>query len=89
MKICVIGRSLQLGVFRLGLLENWDIWVGIFPEGQKILIRSARFDIIVRQRICAAKSQMRQRAGYEIHDHPRVIENLLKLGGGGRTLTRR
>jgi hypothetical protein len=43
------NRSLQLSVFRLGLLENRDIGVGVFPEGEKILVRSLRLGLISRQ----------------------------------------
>ena len=36
----VLGKrgSLQLGVFRLGLLEDWDVGIGIFPEREEILV---------------------------------------------------
>ena len=35
-----IRRSLQLGVFRLGLLEHRNVGVGVFPEGEEILVGS-------------------------------------------------
>jgi hypothetical protein len=35
-------RSLQLSVFRLGLLENWDVGVGVFPEGEEVLVSLPR-----------------------------------------------
>ena len=38
------SRSLQLGVFRLGLLENRDVGVGILPYGQEILIGTPGLD---------------------------------------------
>ena len=31
------GKSLQLGVFGLGLLEDGDAGVGVFPKGEEIL----------------------------------------------------
>jgi hypothetical protein len=31
----------ELGVFGLGLLEDGDVGVGIFPEGEEILIGGA------------------------------------------------
>ncbi len=34
---------LQLGVLRLGLLQNEDVGVGVFPERKKILIRGVGF----------------------------------------------
>src|SRR5215469_13707506 len=33
----VIGHSIQLGVFRLGFSEDWDVTIGIFPDGEKLL----------------------------------------------------
>ena len=30
--------SLQLGIFRLGLLQNGNVGVGFFPEREKILL---------------------------------------------------
>ena len=36
-------RLLQLRVLGLGLLQNGDVGVGIFPESEEILIRSSRF----------------------------------------------
>jgi hypothetical protein len=30
-------QLLQLRVFRFGLLEDGDVWVGVFPEGKEIL----------------------------------------------------
>jgi len=32
-------RLLQLRVFRLGLLQNGDVGVGVFPECEEVLIR--------------------------------------------------
>jgi hypothetical protein len=45
----VIRRSLQLGVFRLGLLEDRDIGVGVLPEGEEILVGSLCLGLISRQ----------------------------------------
>ena len=33
-------NSRQPGVIRLGLLENGDVGVGVFPEGEEILVGS-------------------------------------------------
>src|SRR5208283_6337 len=42
-----IDRSLlQLGVFGLRLLKEWNAWVSVFPECEKVLIRSFRFVFI-------------------------------------------
>jgi len=38
LRLPVIRRSLQLGEFRLGLLEDRNVGVGVFPEGEEILV---------------------------------------------------
>ena len=34
---------LQLRVLRLGLLQDGDVGVGVFPEGEEILVGGTRF----------------------------------------------
>jgi hypothetical protein len=36
-------RLLQLRVLRLGFLQDRDVGVGVFPEGEEILVSGARF----------------------------------------------
>jgi hypothetical protein len=43
------GRLLDPGVFRLGLLEDWDVGVGIFPKAKEILVGSLCPELISRQ----------------------------------------
>jgi len=38
-----VDDLLQLRVLRLGFLEDWDVGVGVFPEGDEILVLSAGF----------------------------------------------
>src|SRR5262245_53765958 len=42
---CACG-SMQLGVFRLRLLENRDVGIGVLPEREEILVRSFRLGLI-------------------------------------------
>src|SRR5215472_17782450 len=37
------GESSQLRVLRFGLLQDGDVRVGVFPESEEVLIRSACF----------------------------------------------
>jgi hypothetical protein len=48
------GGSLQLRVFRFGLLEDWNIGIGIFPRGEKILVGNAGFGVVTLGGIGAA-----------------------------------
>ena len=43
------GRSLKLGVFGLGFVENRDVSVGVLPESEEILVRRFRFGLFSRQ----------------------------------------
>jgi hypothetical protein len=42
---------IQLRVLRLGLLQDGNVWIGVFPERKKVLIGSLRLGLISRQRI--------------------------------------
>ena len=44
-------QLLQLHVLRLGLLQDGDVGVGVFPEGEEILIGSFRFGRIALEHI--------------------------------------
>ncbi len=78
----VIRRSLQPGVFRLGLLEDRDAGVGVFPEREEILVGSLCLVLISRQSERSAELQVRQCAdGIADHDPP-VSENFLEFPGG-------
>ncbi len=61
MLVCGPIYSLQLRVLRLGLLQDGDVGVGIFPEGKKILIGGAGFGRIPLKRVGASKAELRQR----------------------------
>ena len=55
-----IGHSIQLGVFRRGFPEDWDVTIGIFPDGEKLLISSRCLDLISRQSERSAQFQVRK-----------------------------
>jgi len=53
-----LGLS-QLRVFRLGSDENRNVRVGVFPEREEILIRSAGLGDVALQSIGTSKLEMR------------------------------
>ncbi len=53
-------RSLQLRVFRLGLLEDRDVGVGVFPEGKEIPVGCLGLGRISRQSQRATEFQVRE-----------------------------
>jgi len=47
-------RLLQLGVFGFGLLQDGDVGVGVFPEGQEVLVGITCLFCVARQGISSA-----------------------------------
>ena len=52
---------LQLRVLRFGLLQDGDVGVGIFPEGEEVLVGHFRFGGIARKHICSSQLKVCQR----------------------------
>ena len=77
-----LPRSLELREFRLGLFEDRDVRVGIFPESEELLISKLCLGAYPRQSERPAKFQPCERTDGLTPDDAGVIENLLKLGGG-------
>jgi hypothetical protein len=46
-----VTNSLQLGVLRLGLLQDGDVGVGVFPEREEILVLTLRPGSVARHRV--------------------------------------
>jgi len=81
-----VFRSLQLRVLRFGLFQDWDVGVGIFPEGEEVLVRGSRLSGVTRHHVGSAELEMSQCSGHKVeHDSP-VIRYFLKLGGGGNSI---
>ncbi len=51
---------LQLRVLGFGLLQDGDVGVGIFPEGEEIFVGGECFGLVASERIRPAQSQARQ-----------------------------
>jgi hypothetical protein len=52
-------QLLQLGILRFSLLQDGDIGIGIFPEGEEILVSGACAGGVARKRAGAPQSEMR------------------------------
>jgi len=90
------AQLLQLRVLRLGLLQDGNVGVGVFPKSQEILIGGEGASV-GGVGICALRSfclhgvgtrhaQMRQRSRPAVPDNAVVVENFLELLGGGTAL---
>jgi len=55
-----LNKLLQLCVLRLGLLQDGDVGVGVFPEGEEIIVGGAGFDGVVLHGIGSADLEMRE-----------------------------
>jgi hypothetical protein len=53
---------LQLRVLRLSLGQDGDIGVGVFPEGEEIIVSSASFRSVTLQSVGAGEAEVGQRA---------------------------
>ena len=88
------GRSqdffqlLQLRVLRVGFLQDGDVGIGVFPEGEEILIRGAGLGGVALQGIGAGKLEMSQSADWIILDNSAMGENFLEFNGGFASLMR-
>jgi len=65
----------QPGVLGLGLLEDGDVGVGIFPEGQEILVSGAALASVPCQAIGAGQTEMRQGTDGLVRNHTGVVDN--------------
>jgi hypothetical protein len=82
------GGSLQLCVFRLGLLQDWDVGVGVFPKREEVLIGRPGFRGITGKNIGAVEAEMGQRADWEVLHYLPVRDDFLKLVLRGVALMR-
>jgi hypothetical protein len=62
---------LQLRVFRLGLLQNGDVWVGVFPQCQEILIGGTGFGCVALQGVGAGEAKVGKAPIGELQTIPR------------------
>ena len=74
--------SPQLRVLSLGFPQNGHIRVSVFPQSQKILVRSLSFGGVSGKRVGSSQAEVGERAGPAVPDDPAVIDNFLKFAGG-------
>ena len=59
--------------------KDWNVGIGVFPQGKKILIRGAGFGGVALHRIGAPQLEMGQRADRFIQNDAAMVEDFLKL----------
>ena len=80
---------MQLRVLRFGLSQDGDVGVGVFPEGEEVLVSGFCFGTIALHRVAASQAEMGKGTQREVHDDATVIHELLKLSGCSGSIVRR
>jgi hypothetical protein len=70
---------LKLHKFRFGFLQDGDVWVGVFPKREEILILSAGLGRVTLYRVGASQLKMGQRADGFIQNNAAMVDDFLKL----------
>ena len=70
---------LQLRVLCLGFLEEWDLGVGVFPEGEEILVGGAGGGDVSLEDASARQTEMGKGGSHCVARHCSVIENVLEF----------
>jgi hypothetical protein len=72
---------LQLRVLRLGFLQDGDVGVGVFLEGEEIFVGGFRLGGIACHGVGTTELQMGQRAERKVEHDPAVVNDPLELRG--------
>ena len=75
------SKLIKLRVLRFGSDEDGNVRVGVFPEGEKILIGGLGFCGVALQRVGAGEAEMRESADWFADHQTGAIQDSLKLGG--------
>src|SRR5437868_15325428 len=83
----VLKPSLQLCVLRLGLLQDGNVGVGVFPERKEVLIGALCFGCVAVHCVGATKLKLRERTQRKIKHDTAMVQKLLELSRCRLTLT--
>jgi hypothetical protein len=78
----------EFGVFGLGLDEDGDVGVGVFPECEGILVGAARGSVVAAGGVGTRQANVSERAKGRIQDNATMVENFLEFGCGFPGLAR-
>ena len=79
----------QLCVFRLGLLKDGDVRVGVFPQREEVLVLTACLCRIAGECVGAGKTKACQCSGTTVQYRATMVKDVLKLACGSAALTGR
>ncbi len=84
---CRINPLLQLRVLRFGLLEDRDVGIGVFPEGEEVLVGGAGLGCVALQSVSAGEAEMGKSAD-GIQPNAATVGDFLELACGLAAFTR-
>src|SRR4029077_7115607 len=74
------------GVLGLGLFQNGNVGIRVFPQGEKVLVGGAGFRLVARERVGTSDGEVGKRANDFVGDHAGPVENFPKFNSRGGTL---
>src|SRR6516225_1245510 len=84
-----IHQSVQFCVLGLGLPEDRNVRIGVFPKGEEVLIRRFGFGGLALHSIGPAELEMCECPDGFVEHNSAMVENFLELGSGLATSMRR
>src|SRR5260370_12982771 len=83
-----VKALVECGVFGVGLFQNGNVGIRVFPQGEKVLVGGAGFGLIAGESVSAGDAQVGKNADDFVGDDTGPIENFLKFRGSSKTLAR-
>ena len=75
--------SLQLPVLRLGMLQDGDVGVGVFPEGEEVLILGSGLHRIAGEGVGTGEAETSEGTSRKVDDDAATVNHFLELDGSG------
>src|SRR5712691_7432948 len=73
------AELLQLCVLRLGLLQDGNVGIGVFPESEEVLVSGAALCSVAGEGVGAGEAEMGESAQREVQHDAAMVEELLEL----------
>src|ERR1051326_3593549 len=77
----VVGDRSQLCELGLGLLQDGNVRIGVFPQREEVLIGRTRFGSVALECIGTGESEASKSACGEIQDDSRMCNDFLEFSG--------
>jgi len=74
---------LELSVLRLGFLQDGNVGIGVFPEGEEVLILGTSLGSVAGENVGAGEAEMGERTEREVDHDAAVVQKPLKFCGCG------